>query len=715
MMNSKMIWREVVWQRPFELEDVHNVLTHLASLTSRSFIIWEVRCHEGRMRYLIGASPKSMSRVQEAFQSHGDISFLECEMHSRKPVSAAKTLKISKPVLTLNTDMVSSMIRATLAAMSGAKQTEETVVQCVLGRAYCPSSIPKDLPDPNANFIDIVLNRVQNASPEQRKSAKEKAEQHAFDCAIRIGISGGHTATRLNNIISAMRTLESAGVHIRAANEEPSNLNIATIPWRLPLRLSVRELAAFTLLPAGEEDLPSTQGLHPKQVLPPKWYKEPTSPTTDRTFAVSKNQPPKKLSISPKDSLEHMCVLGPTGSGKSTAMMRLILADINAGRSVLVIDPKQDLVTDILARIPESRADDVVVISPADVCPAGFNPLAFRQDPALTADTILATFSELWSANWGIRTADVLGASLNTLAQIPGATLLWLTPLLTDENFRRKIVSKIHDSIGLEPFWKHYEEMRDSERRTEIAPVLNKLRQITMRPGLRNVLGQAAPKFSLMELFTKRRIVLVPLNKGVVGAESARLLGSLIVGLTWSLALSRAEIPPEKRHIVSLYIDELQDYLSLPTSFSDALAQARGLGVAYNVAHQYRAQLPPEIKSAIDSNARNKIIFGLNSDDAKDMAAQAPELTALDFMTLPRYQIYTTFQSGGKSTGWISGQTLPPPGPVRMAADLHARSAQRYGCTPEAVERELLKIIQPEEPTPDPSVTDTPIGRRKRK
>lgn len=107
------------------------------------------------------------------------------------------------------------------------------------------------------------------------------------------------------------------------------------------------------------------------------------------------------------------------------------------------------------------------------------------------------------------------------------------------------------------------------------------------RPGLRSVLGQSNPKFQLTDLLYKRKIVLVPLNKGTVGAESARLLGSLIVGLTWTLALSRASIPPEKRHVISMYIDELQDYLALPTDLSDALAQARGLGVGITMAHQY--------------------------------------------------------------------------------------------------------------------------------
>lgn len=58
------------------------------------------------------------------------------------------------------------------------------------------------------------------------------------------------------------------------------------------------------------------------------------------------------------------------------------------------------------------------------------------------------------------------------------------------------------------------------------------------------------------------------------------------------------------------------------------------------MAHQYRAQLPPDIRAGIDANARNKIVFGLNATDAKDMAAMAPELEALDFMTLPRYEVY---------------------------------------------------------------------------
>lgn len=712
MTTKEFVWREVSIQRPYEMETLWDILTHIAALTSRGPMVWEARCKAGRMRYLIGTPKWSVGRVQEVFKAHANAQFTEGVQ--REPVVEVRKVKISKPVLSLNTEVSAAMIRAALAAMTGAKSDAECVVQIVLGASFAPSTTPKNLPDPNATWLQAMLGSVHSASPEQRKAVREKAEQYTYDAVIRIGISGDHTNTRLHNIISALRTLESAGVHIHTDKEQPEHLDTASLPWRMPLRLSVKELACFLLLPAGEEELPGTPGLHPKLLLPPKWYREPRYASENRCFAMTLGTEPKPLSIAPKDALEHTILLGPTGSGKSTAMQHLILSDIRAGRSVLVLDPKADLVTDLLERIPEERKDDVVVIDPSDPAPVGFNPLMYNKDPSLTADAILAVFQELFAQNWGIRSADVLGGALLTLARIKGSNLLWLPQLLTDENFRRNIVSQVKDPIALEPFWRHYEGMKDTERRTEIAPVLNKLRQITYRPGLRNVLGQSEPKFSLADLFLKRRIVLVPLNRGLIGAESARLLGSLIVGLTWTLALSRANVAPEKRHMVSVYVDELQDYLSLPTSFSDALAQARGLGVAYTVAHQYRGQLPPDIKAGIDANCRNKIIFGLNSDDAKDMAAQAPELLPLDFMTLPRYQIYTSFQSGGRSTGWISGQTMPPVPPIRMAAEIKAESMRRYGVPAEETEAVLIRLMARPEPEPEPAVTDAPIGRRKK-
>ena len=96
------------------------------------------------------------------------------------------------------------------------------------------------------------------------------------------------------------------------------------------------------------------------------------------------------------------------------------------------------------------------------------------------------------------------------------------------------------------------------------------------------------------------------------------------------------------------------------------------------------------------------------------MAAEAPELLPLDFMTLPRYEVYTTFQCGGKSTGWISAKTLAPSEPLRLPAELKAESMSRYGVPAEETERELIRLIAHAPPNADPVVTDSPIGRKRK-
>ena len=712
--SQNILWQEVVFQRPFELETIQDILTQIASTSPRGFLFWEVRGSGGFVRYLLGAEAWSSPKIREIITSHAAAEFYSVPEHTRAVMYLAKELKVSHPALSLRTDLSTSVIRAGLAAMALTPEGEEVVLQIVLGASSSPSSIPRTITDPAASWLQVALGTAEDATTEVRTSAREKASYHNFNVAIRLGASKANSFARLSGLLSALKTLEAAGIRISSADAKPGHLNSTHIPWHFPLKLSVKELAHFLLLPAGEEEMAGTVGLHPKLILPPTWYKEPTH-AQDRTFALSLNAAePLKLSISPRDSLEHTWLIGPTGSGKSTAMLNLALADIAAERSVLVIDPKADLVHDLLARIPSERHEDVVVIDPSDDTPVGFNPFALKNltSAPLVADAILAVFSQIFSDNWGIRSADVLSAALLTLAEVDGASLLWLPPLLTNIAFRESITRNVKDRVALKPFWDNFESMKDSERRQEIAPTLNKLRQFLLRPGLRSVLGQSHPKFNLTDLFTKRRIVLVPLNKGTIGAESARLLGSLIVGMTWTLALSRANIAQEKRHIVNVYVDELQDYLALPTDFSDALSQARGLGLSLTVAHQYRKQLPPDIRAGIDANARNKIVFGLGIEDAKEVAAGATQLQAEDFTSLPRFQVYASFQQSGRSTGWIQGRTLPPAAPLQLPVELKALSMNRFGVPASTVEQDYLDLIQPSA-QPDDPLDDTTIGRRR--
>ena len=679
-----LIWYKVIWPRPFDLQIIQELLSHLAGAHINSPIIWEVRSSGHKVIHLVGVEKFYANKLKGIFSSHGQVHFISNNFE-RTAVSSARRLQISHPSLSLNNNYALAVTRACLAVLAQANESEEIVLQIILGPSFSPAIVPTQLQNPHTTWLESILGNITPASHESRKSLIEKSSFHGFSCTIRLGAKSNIADAQIRNLLSALRILESAGVKIYAVPEKAIAVNEARAPWHFPLRLSAKELSNFLLLPFGEESLPGVMGLHPKLLLPPDWLKYSANKSTDYRFASSQgdndDSDKKHLSLLPRDSLEHAIILGPTGSGKSNVMLSLIMANINAGQSILVVDPKADLVTDILSRIPEEREDEVVVIDPSDSCPVGVNPFSLikNQNQDLVADAILAVFKEIFADSWGIRTQDILSSALLTLAKTEGMSLVLLPALLTNVQFRQKILKNIDDKIGLEPFWASYEAMSKAERNQAIAPVLNKMRQFLLRPGLRNILGQSNPKFSLSDLFTKRRIVLVPLNKGIIGAESARLLGSLIVGMTWTLALNRAKEPPHRRHIINIFIDELQDYLSLPTDLSDALAQARGLGIGLVLAHQYRNQLSPSIRASIDANARNKIVFGLNSGDARDIADMAPELEPVDFMLLPRYHIYTSLISGGKSTGWISGQTLPPSASFRSAVEIKAKSMERYG------------------------------------
>ncbi len=707
-------WLEIFWPRPFDADTVNNSLTRLATMSRSGRIVFESRASRGNIRYLVGAAKSDLLKVHDLIASIlPNARFKGTEEYvQRENVSIARRVKLSKPTLSLDTTNTEATIHALLTALAETNHTgDEAVVQIILDNSCTPSHLQDHPPDPFSSWLDALRGTVGQASGETKRLMREKAERHGFYTTVRMGIKSDdklRAQSRIRALHGALKTMETAGARLSLAPCRPDMLDSAAEPVFFPPRISIKELPAMLGWPLGKTEYPGMPGLHPRVILPPRSYRG-----NERAFGVT-SVGDMKLGFSARDSLYHTVFTGPTGVGKSTAMSNLILSDIARGQSVVVIDPKSDLIGSILERIPEHRTEDVVVIDPSDPLPVGFNPLiGSGRNPALTADTILAVLQDLFADSWGVRTQDILSAALLTLVRIKGASLIWLPALLTNDSFRRKILSQVSDPVGLDAFWAGYESLSLADRSQHIGPVMNKLRQFLLRPELRAILGQSEPKFQMSDIFRKRRIVLVQLNKGIVGPESAKLLGSLLIGQLWALALGRAAVPPEKRHIVSVYIDEVADYLRLPGDLSDALSQARGLSVGLTLAHQYRHQLPVNLRAAIDANVQNKIAFTLGAADARDMAAMAPELDAEDFMQLPRYSVYANLQQGGKSTGWLSGKTNPPSEAIRSAHELKAKSMAAYGRDAGEVEREYLSVIGFVN-RDDSKPPDEAFGRRKR-
>ncbi len=713
--NPRWAWQQVWWPQPFDPAAAWELLERVLADRHLGLVALEARASSGRVQYLIGSQTRSVDALRELAKSIVPGARLkDVENAERSKVTTCARLQISHPSLALNVDRVTAVSRAVLAGLAMASEKEDhLVLQVIIGARRSPAFVSSDVPDPTQRWFDLVTRGTRAASTEVRTSLKVRGGVHGGRVIVRVGASAASPARvrlLLSSVLGGLRVAESAGVSVSVRSEIPQRLAWASVPWRWPLRLSSKELVEVVGWPldkSGQWPMPGQPPLHPRLLAPSGEVLETRRPFAETTAPGVDMQ----VGIAASDSLQHTWLLGPTASGKSTAMLAMILDAIRAGRGVLVIDPKSDLVNDVLSRIPEERVDDVVVIDPTDPRPVGINPLrGSSRLTSVTADSILAVFKQLSGDAWGPRTEDVIFSALLTLAQHPGATLTMLPTLLTDEKFRTSLTRNLSDRVGLGSFWASYEAMSPQMRAQVIAPTLTRLRQFLLRPHLRAVLGQAEPRFDLLDLFTRRRIVLVSLNRGLIGSEGARLLGSLIVGQLWPLVLARAGLPVERRRIVNIYIDEVQDYLTLPTDLEDAFSQARSMGVGFSVAHQFRRQLPPGLRSAIDTNAHNKVIFGLNAEDATELAKQAPALEAQDFMYLPRFAVYANLMQGGVSTGWFSARTLAPEPATREPVGLRARSAALYGQDATDIEEAIMRHATQAHAKEPPG--DGPIGRR---
>lgn len=723
---DKLVWREVVFQRPFEVEEIFNLLTHLSGLTRRKQLVWEIRGNgKGKVKYLIGMEESDEIKIKKIFNSHAiTLSFSNSTIAKRKDMTLAKELKITHRSLSLKTTDITSMTRASLACLASLTKNEEMCLQVIVGASSPPKPVRNDdLVDPTATVWQIICGNLPPISPENKQLLKEKQKYSQFQSIIRLGIASGSPKREqelLQLMLSSLRIIESSGARISLKSTKNSLIGGAHTPWHYPLRLSARELGCFWLTPFDSEELPGVSSVTPKLNLPPLWLKSSAPRAFGCTVTGGHSNEIKELAISEESALHHTILTAPSGSGKSNILLTLANDDCSKGRSLLLIDPKTDLVNDLLERLPEHRKNDVVVIDPSSPRPVGFNPFSLVDSgisPELVADSILAVFKDIYKDSWGIHSQDVLSNALLTLARTKNASLIMLPPLLTDKSFRDKILKSIDDPLGVEPFWQNFENLSKGEKTQLIAPVLNKTRQFLLLPQLRNTVCQLNSSFSLTDLFFKRKIILVKLNKGVIGAETAKMIGSLLVGLTWTFALKRTEIRPEKRHFISIMIDELQDYLRLPTDLSDALSQSRGLGIGLTLSHQYRHQLDSskDLQAGIDANCKNKICFGLEMADANQMAKlSGGALTANDFNKLPKYHLYANLLVDGKMTGWLSGKSYPPAKPIRELTEIYNQSMQNYGRDIKEIEAEFMELLGFNSPKKAPAPIEN-IGRKRRK
>jgi hypothetical protein len=435
-------------------------------------------------------------------------------------------------------------------------------------------------------------------------------------------------------------------------------------------------------------------------------------PSRGKVVGRANAGPPLYIGVSLADARHHLHVLGPTGTGKSSLLLELVLQDADAGRGVAVFDPKGDLINDILDRLPADCGDRLVIIDPHETqAPPALNLLAPTPgfSPYDVAAHVSSVMAKVWSRWWGHRTADIAHHALLTLAHTEGSTLAHLPRLLSDTDWRAEKVAAVRTKVGpweattLGEFWDGYEAATPGQRATLTAPLLAKLRLVLAHPLAAGLFGIPQSTFRLADILNGA-ILLVRLPKGIVGEDGCRLIGSLLLAGLWQATTARARIPEQQRLDCAVFVDECHNFLHLPIGLDDALAEARGLRTSFVLAHQYLGQLSDEMAQAIDANARNKVYFALAPRDARDQAHHVePYLDEGDLMRTGGFEVVLRPVANGRAIPPSTADTLAPEPPIKgRAAQLRQEARERTGLPAEIRHRFNRDANSPKEPADGP-------------
>lgn len=403
----------------------------------------------------------------------------------------------------------------------------------------------------------------------------------------------------------------------------------------------------------------------------------------------------RPVALDTRARTHHTLVIGPTGVGKSVLLGNLSLAGLAEDRqAVVVIDPKDGALVDaVLERLPEHRIEDVVVFDPTDTRPVGFDPL--RSTPAtreLVVDRVVSIMASVWRSAWGPRSSDLIRHALLTLTQVPGMTLCEAPALLSpDAGFRRRVLAQVDDPVGVAPFWAWFNSLSPAEVANITAAPLNKLRAFTTRTAVRHTLGQPQPAIDFDRLLNHGGALLVRLPLGLLGEETAGLLGALVTAQLWQAVSARAALPPAERRPAVVVVDELQSVLRLPVNaVEDMLAMARGYGVGTVLAAQAMYQLGADLRHAALANTRSKVVFACDREDAALFAREFGNgLSPEDLMGLDAYEAVVAAFAAGRTQPPATVRTLPPAEPLRAASVVKKHSRARFGADRADIEAAL--------------------------
>lgn len=408
----------------------------------------------------------------------------------------------------------------------------------------------------------------------------------------------------------------------------------------------------------------------------------------------------KKFGIKVDDRRRHVYVIGKTGMGKTAMLQNMAIQDIQNGNGLGFVDPHGEAAEELLDFVPSNRINDVVYINPGDFdFPIAFNVMenVGLEHRHLVAGGLMGAFKKIWPDVWSARMEYILNNTILALLEYPGSTLLGVNRMLSDPEFRKKVVEKVTDPV-VKSFWINEFARYAQKYETEAtAAIQNKIGQFISAPLIRNIIGQVKSTISMREIMDSKKILIVNLSKGKIGEDNSALLGALLITKLQLAAMSRVDIPESDRKDFFLYVDEFQNFAT--ESFANILSEARKYRLALILAHQYITQMDEMVRDAVFGNVGTIISFRVGAEDAEYLEKEfVPEFYAQDIVNLAKYNIYLKLMIDGLAGRPFSATTLPPFDPEKVSnkEKIIKESRERYATARAKVDESIMKWTEME-------------------
>lgn len=541
------------------------------------------------------------------------------------------------------------------------------------------------------------------------KAIVEKATKLGFEVAVRMIYAAKSAGTaqiakaRLQAITGTFKQFSTTnlnGFKAKTISGKEALYRYRQRAMIFPMILNTEELATIFHLPNDTVKVPNIAWVTSRKFEPPLNLPTPANfPEKDLTIIGETDYrgQRKRFGLKPVDRARHVYILGKTGMGKSVLLENMVHSEIQAGKGLCIVDPHGDTAEAALKSIPPHRVEDTILFDPSDVMhPIAFNPFegVNPENRNLVASGILGIFKKIYGeVSWGPRMEYVLRNTILALVENPGSTMLGITRMLVDSEYREKILANVTDPL-VKAFW--YDEFAKIQPRNlqeVVSPIQNKVGQFLQSKVIRNIVGQPKGAIDFRKAMDEKKIVICNLSRGKLGDDNAALLGAMIITKIQLDAMSRADVPEEKRVDFTLFVDEFQNFAT--DAFAHILSEARKYHLSLVMANQYIAQMPDMVRDAVFGNVGTIVTFQVGYDDAKYLTKQFKEIASDDDLVgISKYHIYTNLLIDGHPSNAFSAATLPPPSreaKFNQNEITRELTRKKYSKPRESVEAEIAK------------------------